>query len=160
MEENPDSKNLNKKHKRTDNQNSKTEKPKNPKTKKEKNLEEPKEEITEGKATISLINHDKTFSAFYNPAQELNRDLTVISIATYFTFSKYLKPKEQNNLPSKKFSIIEPLSATGLRGIRYYTELPKEKISLITINDMDIKAVECIKINIEKNKVNEERRRR
>ncbi len=160
MEENPELKNLNKKHKRDQNKNPKTEKSKNknqkPEKSKEKTKEEEKEEITEGKATISLVNHDKTFSAFYNPAQELNRDLTVISIATYFTFSKYLKPKDQKNLSSKKFSIIEPLSATGLRGMRYYTELPKEKISLITINDMDKKAVECIKINIEKNKVNEE----
>ncbi len=152
MEENPESKNLNKKLKRDNNKIPKTEKSKNknpkPKKQKEKTIEKVKEEITEGKATISLINHDKTFSAFYNPAQELNRDLTVISIATYFTFSKYLKPKDQKNLPLKKFSIIEPLSATCLRGMRYYTELPKEKISLITINDMDIKAVECIKINI------------
>ena len=164
MEDKNQSKKLNKKHKRSSQENKViTEKQKDKKEKKEekklenKKEEEAKEEITEGKATIRLCNKDKTFSAFYNPAQELNRDLTVISIATYFTFSKYLKQKEIKNLSEKKFTIIEPLSATGLRGMRFYTELPKEKIQLITSNDWDSKAVECIKINMEKNKVSSEK---
>ena len=92
------------------------------------------EEIKEGKATVKLSNLDKTFNAFYNPAQELNRDLSVLSVATYFTFTKYKKEKEIKHLPEYKFSICEPLSATGLRGMRYYTELPKEKLSLIVSN--------------------------
>ena len=106
-------------------------------------LQQP-EEITEGKAKVKLSNLDKTFNAFYNPAQELNRDLSVLSIATYFTFTKYKKEKEIKRLPEYKFSICEPLSATGLRGMRYFTELPKSKLNLIVLNDMDAKAVECI----------------
>ena len=109
MEDKNQSKKLNKKHKRSSQENKViTEKQKDKKEKKEekklekKKDEEAKEEITEGKATIRLCNKDKTFSAFYNPAQELNRDLTVISIATYFTFSKYLKQKEIKNLSEKK----------------------------------------------------------
>ena len=111
------------------------------------------EEISEGKVTIKLSNKDKTFSAFYNNAQELNRDLTVISLATYFSFTKFRKEKELKTFKEYKFNIIEPLSATGLRCIRYYAELPSDKINLIYSNDMDPKAVECININMEKNKV-------
>ena len=114
------------------------------------------EEIKEGKATVKLSNLDKTFNAFYNPAQELNRDLSVLSVATYFTFTKYKKEKEIKHLPEYKFSICEPLSATGLRGMRYYTEVPKEKLSLIVSNDMDAKAVECINQNMTINKVDPE----
>ena len=111
------------------------------------------EEISEGKVTVKLCNKDKTFSAFYNPAQELNRDLTVLSISTYFNFTKYRKEKELKTFNEYKFTIIEPLSATGLRCIRYYSELPNEKINLIYSNDMDPKAVECININMEKNNI-------
>ena len=111
------------------------------------------EEVSEGKVTIKLCNKDKTFSAFYNPAQELNRDLTVISIATYMNFTKYRKVKEIKTFNEYKFNIIEPLSATGLRCMRYYAELPGEKINNIYSNDMDPKAVECININMEKNQV-------
>ena len=142
--------------------NKKTERSSKKKKKQEKNIENQNkilqeskkiEEISEGKVTIRLCNKDKTFSAFYNPAQELNRDLTVISIATYFSFTKFKKKKELKTFNEYKFNIIEPLSATGLRCIRYYAELPKEKINLIYSNDMDSKAVECININIEKNNV-------
>lgn len=115
-------------------------------------LQQP-EEITEGKAKVKLSNLDKTFNAFYNPAQELNRDLSVLSIATYFTFTKYKKEKEIKRLPEYKFSICEPLSATGLRGMRYFTELPKSKLNLIVLNDMDAKAVECINQNMILNNV-------
>jgi hypothetical protein len=82
--------------------NKKTERSSKKKKKQEKNIENQNkilqeskkiEEISEGKVTIRLCNKDKTFSAFYNPAQELNRDLTVISIATYFSFTKFKKKK-------------------------------------------------------------------
>ena len=152
MEDDPKDNLLNKKTKR-DNQKKKKQQ-KNIENQ-NKRLEDSKkiEEISEGKVTIKLCNKDKTFSAFYNPAQELNRDLTVLSIATFMSFKKYRKEKEIKNLNEYKFNIIEPLSATGLRCIRYYAELPKEKLNNIYSNDMDAKAVECININMEKNNV-------
>ena len=64
-----------------------------------------------------------------------------------------MKRKRKKTFNEYKFNIIEPLSATGLRCIRYYAELPKEKINNIFSNDMDQKAVECININMEKNNV-------
>jgi len=66
----------------------------------------------------------KTFSAFYNPAQELSRDLTVISIVTYMNFIKYKKEKELKTFNEYKFNIIKPLSVTGLRCIKYFAKLP------------------------------------
>ena len=146
MEDEPKEKLLNRKTVRENKKKIKQEKNKENQNKK---LKESKkiEEISEGKVTIKLCNKDKTFSAFYNPAQELNRDLTVLSISTFMSFTKFKKEKEKKLFNDYKFNIIEPLSATGLRCIRYYSELPKEKINNIYSNDMDPKAVECININ-------------
>ena len=90
MEEEPNDKLLNKKTKR---ENQKQKKQQKNIENQNKLLAESKkiEEISEGKVTIKLCNKDKTFSAFYNPAQELNRDLTVLSIATFMSFTKYRK---------------------------------------------------------------------
>ena len=116
-----------------------------------KNEELKLEFVTEGKANVKLSNEDKSFSAFYNPAQEFNRDLSVLAINAFFTFNKYRKEKEIKKLEESKFSICECLSATGLRAIRYFLELNNNKIKEIIANDMDIKAVECIYNNIERN---------
>ena len=152
MEDEPKDKLLNKKTVRENKKKLKQEKNKENQNKRVKESQKI-EEISEGKVSIKLCNKDKTFSAFYNPAQELNRDLTVLSISTYMSFTKFRKEKEKKTFNEYKFNIIEPLSATGLRCIRYYSELPKEKIKNIYSNDMDQKAVECININIEKNNV-------
>ena len=87
MEDEPNDKLLNKKTKR---ENQKQKKQQKNIENQNKLLAESKkiEEISEGKVTIKLCNKDKTFSAFYNPAQELNRDLTVLSISTYMSFTK------------------------------------------------------------------------
>ena len=57
--------------------------------------------------------------------------------------------------PKYKFEdglkIMEALSATGLRSIRYAKEIPKSK--LIIANDFSKRAVETIQNNIEKNDV-------
>ena len=111
------------------------------------------EEISEGKAKVKLSNSKGTFKAFYNPAQELNRDLTILSTYTFLAFDKYLKPKQKKLINDYQFSIIEPLSATGLRGLRYYSELPLNKIKAIVLNDLDANAVECINQNLELNEV-------
>lgn len=48
-------------------------------------------------------------------------------------------------------TVVEALSATGLRSIRYALEVPG--IKQIYANDCSDKAVESIKYNIQKNKV-------
>ncbi len=89
MEEEPKNQLLNRKTVRESKKKIKQEKKEN----QNKKIKESKsiEKISEGKVPIKLIklcNKDQTFSAFYNPAQELNRDLTVLSISTYMSFTK------------------------------------------------------------------------
>ena len=105
MEEEPKNQLLNRKTARENKKKIKQEKNKenqNKKIKESKSIEE----ISEGKVSIKLCNKDNTFSAFYNPAQELNRDLTVLSISTYMSFTKYRKEKEKKTFNEYKFNII------------------------------------------------------
>ena len=130
--------------------------------------------VTEGKATIH-VSDDTSSDVFYNPGmkillyedssknfkkkklkknfssqftvQQFNRD---ISIAVINQFSE-----DRSEDPKYKFEdglkIMEGLSATGLRSIRYSKEIPKSK--LIIANDFSKRAVETIQNNIEKNEV-------
>ena len=63
--------------------------------------------------------------------------------------------EDRSEDPKYKFEdglkIMEALSATGLRSIRYAKEIPKSK--LIIANDFSKRAVETIQNNIEKNDV-------
>jgi tRNA (guanine26-N2/guanine27-N2)-dimethyltransferase len=66
-------------------------------------------------------------------------------------FAKY-KPKKMNLL-DKRFNICEPLSATGLRAIRYYLELNNNKIGEIVASDMDQKAEDMMQKNTKHNNI-------
>lgn len=121
--------------------------------------------IEEGQARIETAGN-----VFCNPVQEFNRDL---SISGLNAFSRvYAKEKEKpgkikDNIPivlkkeeyrfeaGKKYenglSILEALSATGLRSIRYAKEV--EGINKIIANDVSSVAVENIKKNIDSNGV-------
>lgn len=48
-------------------------------------------------------------NVFINPSQVINRDLSILVIQTFIN---------ANN--KQNYSLLEPLSATGIRGIRYY----------------------------------------
>lgn len=87
--------------------------------------------ITEASAKIFKDN-----SVFYNPVQQLNRDLSVTVINEAF---------------DHPIRIFEGLSATGLRSIRYANEV--KNALLVISNDIDQCAVDLIKKNIEYNKV-------
>ncbi|CAB3244156.1 unnamed protein product [Arctia plantaginis] len=121
--------------------------------------------IKEGKAEIYLT----TEKVFYNPVQEFNRDL---SIAVLTIFSEDYKTeklaKAQQKTMNKKeliredvegttgseqldITILEALSATGLRSIRYAKEVPN--VTKIVANDLSLQAVETIKSNIVHNQV-------
>jgi tRNA (guanine26-N2/guanine27-N2)-dimethyltransferase len=132
---------------------------------------------------------------FYNPAQEVNRDLSVLAIRAYqellasektqpsawqtflfflllfpslhfslyfylcafffpfflFYFLADLAKKLERKEKYDGLTILEALSATGLRSIRYFKEIPNVK--KIVCNDIDPKAVETIRRNIEYNKI-------
>lgn len=98
--------------------------------------------VSEGKATILFPNGE----VFYNPVQEFNRDLSISVIQTYIdNFAKASKKKRKN----EGINILEALSATGLRSIRYAKEI--KGINSVIANDLDPSAVELIKSNIKMN---------
>lgn len=90
--------------------------------------------VVEGSAKI-LVPAGKVF---YNPAQCVNRDLSVMVLNTF------LKSYRENSKEPKV--VLEALSATGLRSIRYAKEIPSVRI---IANDLDPKAVDLIKKNVE-----------
>ncbi|EDR25182.1 hypothetical protein, conserved [Entamoeba dispar SAW760] len=102
--------------------------------------------IKEGQATV-LFPKDEA-GAFYNPVQELNRDLSISII------SKYLKNKE-NELKQKNKQyhplIVEALAASGLRSVRYAKELPQDIDFKVIANDISKSAVESIERNAKYN---------
>lgn len=94
------------------------------------------EEIVEGSARIL---HPKG-SVFYNPAQVVNRDLSVLVI------------RHHGRQRSKSLRILEALSATGLRSVRYFKEIPN--VSQIIANDLDPVAVSNIHRTVSLNGLN------
>lgn len=94
--------------------------------------------------------------------QEFNRD---ISICVLNTFLKNLKTEPAPKIPAKKkkqmeqepslrdkkIRILEALSATGLRSIRYAKEIPG--VDEIIANDLMDTAVDMIKKNVKLNDV-------
>ena len=110
-------------------------------------------EVSEGKVNIRQSNDSGTFCPFYNPAQELNRDLSVVGISSYqdmILIQKLEKANKKSEEPKEyTFNMVDAMSATGLRAVRYLKEL--SSIKNIYANDIDEKAVELIKINAERN---------
>ena len=129
--------------------------------------------VKEGKAQILF---PKQETVFYNPIQQFNRDLSVICIKAWdnlygrtrkehkrdtgrvgetdSTEPEQKKPKLNDASASKGdnyIRILEALSATGLRAIRYAHEIPHVK--QIVANDLLPAAVESISRNIEFNNV-------
>ncbi|KAI8620901.1 N2,N2-dimethylguanosine tRNA methyltransferase-domain-containing protein [Chytriomyces sp. MP71] len=123
--------------------------------------------VTEGKATIP-VPEGTTQAVFYNPVQEFNRDMSIAAINVWSKLhieSLEAKRLEKQNKKQKlddstealsnpsppQINVLEALSATGLRAIRYAKEC--EHVSHIVANDFDAKAAESIKSNAEFNGV-------
>ncbi|KAG5484359.1 hypothetical protein LSCM4_07926 [Leishmania orientalis] len=79
-------------------------------------------------------------AVFYNPAQVVNRDLSVSAIEL-FSRLRLTEPRRRGGT-KEGLTILEALSATGLRAIRYYKEV--SNVRYIIANDMDADAVDCI----------------
>lgn len=97
--------------------------------------------IVEGEAIIKIKKADKIskkMEVFYNPIMKINRDVSIILL---------------NSLDKKNMQIALPLSASGIRGIRFLKELSKGKIKSISFNDYSKKAVDAIKNNLRLNKI-------
>ncbi|AFN83561.1 N2,N2-dimethylguanosine tRNA methyltransferase [Encephalitozoon romaleae SJ-2008] len=69
---------------------------------------------------------------FFNPAQKLNRDISVELIKEYFKDKATIR-------------ILDAMSATGLRGIRYLKEISN---STVYLNDISQSSIETIKSNV------------
>ncbi|MBO8173667.1 MAG: tRNA (guanine(26)-N(2))-dimethyltransferase [Thermococcus sp.] len=87
-------------------------------------------EISEGKARVLVPKAERIYDApvFYNPVMALNRDLSVLLL-------KVVKAKR----------VLDALSATGIRGIRYALETPATEVWM---NDINPDAFELIIKNL------------
>eukprot|EP00923_Selenidium_pygospionis_P057625 GHVN01100855.1.p2 GENE.GHVN01100855.1~~GHVN01100855.1.p2 ORF type:complete len:445 (+),score=45.07 GHVN01100855.1:2383-3717(+) len=99
-------------------------------------------EIREGKAVIELSQN-----VFYNRVQEFNRDISI------FVIRRFQKEYLHANRKEKKIKILEGLSASGLRAIRYAKEI--ENVECVYANDLDPNATEIIKKNMAANGLEE-----
>eukprot|EP01053_Blabericola_migrator_P004107 Blabericola_migrator_1__4106@NODE_224_length_11141_cov_42_071880_g190_i0_p1_GENE_NODE_224_length_11141_cov_42_071880_g190_i0NODE_224_length_11141_cov_42_071880_g190_i0_p1_ORF_typecomplete_len678_score99_15TRM/PF02005_16/1_6e95TRM/PF02005_16/4_5e18Methyltrans_SAM/PF10672_9/0_00045MTS/PF05175_14/0_0023Methyltransf_31/PF13847_6/0_021PrmA/PF06325_13/0_028Cons_hypoth95/PF03602_15/0_041DUF2067/PF09840_9/0_1zfC4_Topoisom/PF01396_19/0_25_NODE_224_length_11141_cov_42_071880_g190_i061238156 len=102
---------------------------------------------------------------FYNPAQVFNRDISLVVLKCFGerrvadAISKFdgAQRKLHVNEEIKGLTICEPLAATGLRSLRYATELPRSIFRSVTTSDVDAFAVEQAKANRAHNNVSEEK---
>ncbi|WP_297477673.1 tRNA (guanine(10)-N(2))-dimethyltransferase [Thermococcus sp.] len=90
-------------------------------------------EVREGLASILVPKAERIYDApvFYNPVMALNRDISVLAV-------KLIQPGK----------VLDALSATGIRGIRYALESPAEEVWL---NDISEEAYSLIKRNLRLN---------
>ncbi|XP_043471373.1 probable tRNA (guanine(26)-N(2))-dimethyltransferase isoform X1 [Leptopilina heterotoma] len=117
--------------------------------------------IKEGKAEI-LVEGKKVF---YNHVQEFNRDLSIAVLSLFaedYNSESKTKKVEKKNLiiedkssteaiENKGITILEALSATGLRSIRYAKEI--KGIKYVVANDISKEAIKAIEKNIAHNGV-------
>lgn len=94
------------------------------------------EELIEGAARAVY----RKGEVFYNPAQVVNRDLSVLVL-------RWLQRERGEGAPPLR--ILEALSATGLRAVRYYREVGG--VGCVVANDLDANAVETIARNVRHN---------
>ncbi|MEM4427427.1 MAG: 50S ribosomal protein L11 methyltransferase, partial [Zestosphaera sp.] len=108
--------------------------------------------IEEGKARIKVPNPLKYLRpdmvyepawapVFYNPAQTLNRDVSVLVLSALLRTQDFERPVR----------VADPFSGTGVRAVRYAVEVPG--VDEVYANDLDPKAFELIKENVRMNKV-------
>jgi len=93
-------------------------------------------------------------NAFYNPAQKFNRTMTIKIIKEYLEKRRQDKEHPKKNTEenaNREMVLLECMSATGLRGIRYCKEI--EGPRKIVLNDISEKACREIEENCRKNSV-------
>lgn len=101
---------------------------------------------------------------FYNMPQVINRDLSCAVIQTYvkqlkqhrISINEQRKAENRSEIAfPKKTKLLEALSATGLRSIRYALEV--DQVDEIIANDIDAMAAETIRKNRDFNGISPER---
>jgi len=94
----------------------------------------------EGKARLRVSYGSGTPEAFYNPRMDLNRDLAILFAKSYFT-------------PSRSIRVCDPMSASGVRAVRYMLELPH--VSNVVASDKDPTAVNITRATLRLNGLEE-----
>lgn len=92
--------------------------------------------LSEGRAVFCAFTAEvvsKDLPVFYNPAMEMNRDITIMLL---------------NSIPDKDLNICDLLAGTGIRTIRFLLELEKGKISSLTSNDANPRFPALLKKNL------------
>lgn len=99
-------------------------------------LDFPMRKIKEGSAEVFIPVEEKIskkLPVFYNPAMQLNRDITMLLLQQF-----------------PAMSLCDPLAGTGIRAIRFAKEV---KNKLIVANDLSERSAALIKKNMRHNKV-------
>ncbi|MCX8204492.1 MAG: tRNA (guanine(10)-N(2))-dimethyltransferase [Candidatus Nezhaarchaeota archaeon] len=95
--------------------------------------------VSEGKVVVLVPDEaEPTRSVFYNPAMEISRDIAVCCIRAYQAIEGI-----------KQLSIAEPLTASGVRGIRYAKEV--RGVREVVLGDVNPLAVKLAVMNVELN---------
>ncbi len=105
----------------------------------------PVETITEGKVRIVAPNLDaygvcpsdyapSKAPVFYNPVMEFNRDVTVLAFQAY------------QRMVNKEVAVCEPLTATGVRGLRIASEVAG--VTSVVSGDINLRSVRLATHNI------------
>jgi tRNA (guanine26-N2/guanine27-N2)-dimethyltransferase len=112
----------------------------------------PSETIKEGKVT-AVVPKLKAFMTqpsdyapskapvFYNPVMELNRDITVLAFQAY------------QRLVDREISICDPLTGSGIRGIRFAAEI--HGVKKVVSSDINVRSVKLAKHNVQLNGLKE-----
>ncbi|KAL0485288.1 tRNA (guanine(26)-N(2))-dimethyltransferase [Acrasis kona] len=126
--------------------------------------------INEGSATIL---YGREGEAFYNKVQVFNRDLSILVIKNFDLLrrqehddkekarieKKRRYAEEDTVIPEAKqvqdLNILEALSATGLRSVRYWKEIPN--VRKIVANDIVPDAVDVIRRNLDYNDISHDK---
>lgn len=109
--------------------------------------------IKEGQAHLQV---PKT--VFYNPVQEFNRDISVLVLKTFLKHNLWHHRSEEKHVNGRGgLMVLDALSASGLRSIRYAKELGEhgQIVKKIVANDISEVAVNLIKENIHHNNVSD-----
>ena len=84
--------------------------------------------------------------------QEFNRDISIAAIQQFLETRSCESETSQGSKENYGVKVLEALSATGLRSIRYAKEI--KGIKEIVANDISKRAVASIESNVQANKVN------
>jgi len=112
----------------------------------------PYETISEGEAVVAVPKLSAFKKApweyapskapvFYNPIMRLNRDIAIVAIQVF------------QRITGREITVAEPLAGCGVRGIRFALEI--EGIRHVYMNDLNPKAYEMAKYNVEMNRLSD-----